>query len=461
MFPKNLQQILALQWDYYISRNLPIWHDELTLLYNNDERGNPIYKVPAGYIQVRVHRECLGDFYHLQDGKYGRKRSTDAILNNFSTKYYCDFLIKKYKENGKNFLSLVRGLKMTVKSWGDFFVFYGLSCNMLDITALGSKVLTNKISELLGDRSDSAEIFARYSKSKMLSPLQKLERELENLCGKKIDIEQTAKQLHKKYCWIPVSFVGEPWDVEYFVGLLGGDSKRSTNESSLRTLVRIPGVSQEAKHYLSALGVVAGLNEYRKGVFSQVSLIIRPLLDRLAKDNNLGTWKDINLLTHNEILDLLQGKNNYQKQLIEKRGKLCMMFTSGLHKVDFLYGNDVLEFEKKFKPSAQGVKEVKGIVANSGKVSGIAKIISGPSDFHKFNTNDILIAKMTSVDFIPIMKKASAFVTDEGGLACHAAVISREYGKPCIVGTRLGTVVFKDGDGIEVDATVGVVKKLS
>jgi phosphoenolpyruvate synthase/pyruvate phosphate dikinase len=192
-----------------------------------------------------------------------------------------------------------------------------------------------------------------------------------------------------------------------------------------------------------------------------VSLIIRPLLDKLAKQHNLGTWQDINLLTHDEILDLLHGKNDYQKELTEKRGKLCMMYTSSLHKVDFLYGNDVLEFEKKFKPSANGEEEVKGIVANKGKVAGKAKIIFGPADFHKFKTGDILIAKMTSVDFIPIMKKASAFVTDEGGLACHAAIISREYNKPCIVGTGLGTVVFKDGDRVEVDAEKGIVVKLN
>ena len=59
MFPKNQSQILSLPWEYYISRNLPIWHDELTLLYNNDARGWPAYDLPANYLQLRVHR---GDF---------------------------------------------------------------------------------------------------------------------------------------------------------------------------------------------------------------------------------------------------------------------------------------------------------------------------------------------------------------------------------------------------------------
>lgn len=462
MFPKNQSQILSLPWEYYISRNLPIWHDELTLLYNNDARGWPAYDLPANYLQLRVHRGDFADFYHVMSGPYGRDKLNRGLLKNLSEQKYVDFSIKYFKERCGKFIHLTKNLEAESKSMEKFFEFYGLSCCLLDFTALGSKVVTNKILELLGDFPNQSEIFAYYSKSKMLSPMQNMEKELSDLRGKKINIEREAKRLHKKYCWIPVSFVGEPWSEAHFVGLLKNNLIRSKAErpSSIGQGLSPSLLTPEAKHYLCALGVIAGLNEYRKGVFSQVSLIIRPLLDKLAKDHNLGTWKDINLLAHNEIIDLSRGKDGYQKRLIEKRRKLCMMYTSGLHKVDFLYGNDVLEFEKKFKPSANGEKEVKGIVANRGKVVGTAKIISGPADFHKFKTGDILIAKMTSVDFLPIMKKASAFITDEGGLACHAAIISREYNVPCVIGTGKATAVFKDGDEVEVDAEKGIVRKI-
>lgn len=460
MFPKNQSQILSLPWEYYISRNIPIWHDELTLLYNNDERGWPAYKLPANYLQLRVHRGDLADFYHIMSGPYGRDKLNRGLLKNLSEQKYVDFSIKYFKKRCNEFIRLAKNLEARPKSMERFFEFYGLSCCLLDFTALGSKVITNKILELLGDRPDKTEIFARYSKSPMLSPMQKMEKELVGLRGKKIDIEREAKRLHKKYCWIPVSFVGEPWSVEYFVGLLGDRLPRRKVYTERSEVFLAPRNDGEARHYLRALGVIAGLNEYRKGAFSQVGLIIRPLLDKLSKDHNLGSWKDINLLAHNEIIDLSRGKDSYQKDLIEKRRELCMMYTSSLHKVDFLYGNDALEFEKKFKPSAHGEEEVRGIVANKGKVAGIAKIISGPKDFHKFKPCDILIAKMTSVDFLPIMKLASAFVTDEGGLACHAAIISREYNVPCVIGTGKATVVFKDGDIVEVDAEKGIVRKI-
>ena len=67
---------------------------------------------------------------------------------------------------------------------------------------------------------------------------------------------------------------------------------------------------------------------------------------------------------------------------------------------------------------------------------------------------------MTSVDFIPLMTRASAFVTNEGGVTSHAAIVSREMNKPCIIGTKIATHILKDGDLVEVDADKGVVRIL-
>ena len=66
-----------------------------------------------------------------------------------------------------------------------------------------------------------------------------------------------------------------------------------------------------------------------------------------------------------------------------------------------------------------------------------------------------------SGNFIGAMEKAAAFVTDEGGITCHAAIIAREMKKPCIIGTKNATKVLKDGDIVEVDANTGIVKIIS
>ncbi len=64
---------------------------------------------------------------------------------------------------------------------------------------------------------------------------------------------------------------------------------------------------------------------------------------------------------------------------------------------------------------------------------------------------------MTTPEYVPAMRKSMAIVTDEGGVTCHAAIVSRELGKPCIIGTGNGTKVLKDGDIVEVDANEGII----
>ena len=93
-----------------------------------------------------------------------------------------------------------------------------------------------------------------------------------------------------------------------------------------------------------------------------------------------------------------------------------------------------------------------------GKVQGIVTIVKSENDLKKVKKNNILVAPMTLPHFISAMEKASAFVTDEGGITCHAAIVAREMKKPCIIGTKIATKVLHDGDLVEVDANKGVVR---
>lgn len=100
---------------------------------------------------------------------------------------------------------------------------------------------------------------------------------------------------------------------------------------------------------------------------------------------------------------------------------------------------------------------IRGNVAYPGVVSGKAKIIYKESDLDKVNTGDIIVSPMTVPTYIEAMKRAAAFVTDEGGTVCHAALIARELKKPCIVGTKCATIVLRDNMRIKVDADNGIV----
>jgi len=115
-----------------------------------------------------------------------------------------------------------------------------------------------------------------------------------------------------------------------------------------------------------------------------------------------------------------------------------------------------------------GVKTLKGIPASKGKVIGRVKIIvSDPKtfdslakEFEKMQKGDILVAETTSPEFMPACEKASAILANQGGLLSHAAVVSREFGIPCVVGLKYATHVLKDGDTVEVDGENGTVKIL-
>ncbi|MFC1711580.1 phosphoenolpyruvate synthase [Patescibacteria group bacterium] len=101
----------------------------------------------------------------------------------------------------------------------------------------------------------------------------------------------------------------------------------------------------------------------------------------------------------------------------------------------------------------------KGVSASPGIVSGYAKIIKSAREIGKVKKGEILITQMTTPDFVPAMKKAAAIVTDKGGQTSHAAIVSRELGLPCVVGTGNATKVIKSGTVITINGKTGLVYK--
>jgi len=106
------------------------------------------------------------------------------------------------------------------------------------------------------------------------------------------------------------------------------------------------------------------------------------------------------------------------------------------------------------------VVEIAGSVAYPGKICGRVRLILTKKDLDGVKNRDILVTYSTSPDYVPAMKKAAAIVTDEGGVTCHAAIVSRELGIPCVVGTKIGTGILKNGDFIEVNADEGIIRIL-
>ncbi|MBU0536583.1 MAG: hypothetical protein KKE20_06465 [Nanoarchaeota archaeon] len=121
-------------------------------------------------------------------------------------------------------------------------------------------------------------------------------------------------------------------------------------------------------------------------------------------------------------------------------------------------GKDYDDFVKaREKEKNIEVKELTGMTASTGTAIGPARICTTIESLKKVKEGDVLVASMTRPEYVPAMRKAAAIITDEGGITCHAAIVSRELGIPCIIGTKNATKVLKDEDLLEIKGNHGLV----
>src|SRR3989338_7384024 len=134
----------------------------------------------------------------------------------------------------------------------------------------------------------------------------------------------------------------------------------------------------------------------------------------------------------------------------EKLLKEFVLYLNESNKLTCIHGDNISKILKSFNlfHNDENIKEIIGMVASKGKVTGNVVIIKGIKDLSKVKQGDILVAITTHPYYVSAMKKAGAIIT-------------REFGLPCIVGTKQATKLLKDGDRIFVDAIIGKIKKLN
>ncbi|TRZ54344.1 hypothetical protein D4Q76_02525 [archaeon] len=186
------------------------------------------------------------------------------------------------------------------------------------------------------------------------------------------------------------------------------------------------------------------------------------LFDKIARYLNVPR-EDLGYLTFEEIMKAVR-KGVVNKRLVNNRRLGLCIVTSGPKRISMkvLSGSKIYKYRKIIRDLENTAmsSSVQGLVAQKGKVKATAFVIKSAEDLNKFPKNAVLISVSTHPNYLSAMCKAAAIVTNEGGVACHAAIVARELGKPCIVGTKIATKVFKDGDLVEVDANRGVVRKI-
>lgn len=164
-----------------------------------------------------------------------------------------------------------------------------------------------------------------------------------------------------------------------------------------------------------------------------------------------ATLKDIEkMLLHDE----------YDEAELLARTKKCVYYAEKDREKVFV-GAEADAFDEELEIEIdEDVDELSGETGCIGYGKGMVKIIIRAEDMEKMNHGDVLVSIATDPDIVSAMKKASAIVTEQGGVTSHAAIVARELGIPCVIGTKIATKVLKDGDIVEVDAMKGIVKKL-
>jgi len=186
----------------------------------------------------------------------------------------------------------------------------------------------------------------------------------------------------------------------------------------------------------------------------------RSLLVEIAERFGVSRY-EVQFMLKDEVRDVLLGKKKVNKRQVRERTKKCVYYAEAGKEAIFT-GKRAEAIAKNILVSVDStVTEIKGQTAQPGIARGIVKKIFRAKDMKKMNKGDILVSIATDTDVVPAMKKAAAIVTDQGGITAHAAIVSRELGIPCVIGTKIATQVLKDGDMVEVNATAGIIKKLS
>jgi len=168
-------------------------------------------------------------------------------------------------------------------------------------------------------------------------------------------------------------------------------------------------------------------------------------------------------LSDEEIVDLAKIANKIQKhyyfpQDIEWARQNKTLYITQSRPVTTLKSSKKKEVKVDEKGVSAAITPIlSGISASPGIGSGYVKLLKSPKEIDRIKAGDVLVAEMTSPDYVPAMKKAAAIVTNTGGQTSHAAIVSRELGIPCVVGTKLATSTLKEGDLVTVDGEKGQI----
>ncbi len=277
----------------------------------------------------------------------------------------------------------------------------------------------------------------------------------------------------EEFRYIPCGYFDEPpQNNEYYMHRLARIAKRYKKEkNTLSSLKELPKklnkeqkeiesrlkLTQEEKQIMGCLRECVYYKDAVRGALNHGYYFMYPFFKELGRRLNHSSL-EIKFLFPEELEEYLL-KNKDHSDLIKKRMDYHVIVVKNGRLVT-VFDEEARRLEKEIESKiTKDIKEIRGQTACPGYAKAKARVIKHPSEIQNEAHDFILVTSMTTPEFVVAMQKALAIVTDEGGITCHAAIVSREMNKPCIIGTNIATRAIKDGEIIEVDATKGIIRK--
>lgn len=222
---------------------------------------------------------------------------------------------------------------------------------------------------------------------------------------------------------------------------------RDRLEQGLREVER--RLDSEQRAFVDCYREVLFLRTERADVVCKVASLTYPLFSWVA--GRLGyDARELKRFSKPEIDEMLAGGDHLDPGLREQ------------YHAEFVHGAYTVRWGSwgPVREKVEGMGEIKGTIGCRGHAKGRVVVVIDMPDMKNVQPGDILVAPYTNPNMVPAMERSSAIVTNIGGMTSHAAIVSREFNKPCIIGTEIATQILKDGDIVEVDANIGVVRIL-
>lgn len=482
-------------WKFYVSRKFN-WFVENTEIYASLEK---YQNELLGFEIATQNYLCLnGDEYLLDSDFELLCKKLDNYLQN-DINFFEKFAKIEFDlvEEIKDYLKYLKNKNLETLSFNELYEEMEMFNNLYiksfipGMTRPEDYLIYRLEKELINENFSEKDIEIIFSKistcpnyfqlSYSEEPLDLLKLALKIKNGK--NVEELIDEHVQQYSWIrgPVEFEDTAFTKEDYLlrldNLINDDIEekieninnvRKNNDIEYEKILEQYNFTHRAKKLITAIRNFIFLRTYTTEYSDHLFYVGRHTIFEEISNRTRIENKNLIMLDDKEILDILKNQGIISREIknvLENRKKgFAMIWING--NVQTVFGNESLQLQdeiaKAYKTSSDeeeksNSKIISGSIANRGKVKGIARVLTKYQDIYRVEKGDIIVATMTTPDYVSAMEKASGFITDEGGITCHAAILSREFNVPCIVGTINGTKEIQDGQMIELDAYNGKV----